>query len=95
MNMYLGKIKSLDAAKAECDRIKRLGKRVVFTNGCFDILHPGHTRYLCSNPSMQPKLNAIVSKDWGSVSYLQTAVLTYSTPAIPVIFVLPKNWETF
>jgi len=48
MNMYLSKIKSLDAAKAECDRIKGLGKRVVFTNGCFDILHPGHTRYLCS-----------------------------------------------
>ncbi|MBW1868662.1 MAG: adenylyltransferase/cytidyltransferase family protein, partial [Deltaproteobacteria bacterium] len=25
-----------------------MGKRVVFTNGCFDILHPGHTRYLYS-----------------------------------------------
>jgi D-beta-D-heptose 7-phosphate kinase/D-beta-D-heptose 1-phosphate adenosyltransferase len=24
------------------------GKRVVFTNGVFDILHPGHTRYLAS-----------------------------------------------
>jgi rfaE bifunctional protein nucleotidyltransferase chain/domain len=24
----------------------REGKRVVFTNGCFDILHPGHVRYL-------------------------------------------------
>jgi rfaE bifunctional protein nucleotidyltransferase chain/domain len=22
------------------------GKRVVFTNGCFDLLHPGHIRYL-------------------------------------------------
>ena len=22
------------------------GKRVVFTNGCFDLLHPGHVRYL-------------------------------------------------
>ena len=42
------KIKTLDAAIEECDRIKGLGKRVVFTNGCFDILHPGHTRYLYS-----------------------------------------------
>jgi rfaE bifunctional protein nucleotidyltransferase chain/domain len=32
------------AAFAEAQRA--LGKRVVFTNGVFDILHPGHTRYL-------------------------------------------------
>jgi D-beta-D-heptose 7-phosphate kinase/D-beta-D-heptose 1-phosphate adenosyltransferase len=25
---------------------KRNGKRVVFTNGCFDLLHPGHIRLL-------------------------------------------------
>jgi rfaE bifunctional protein nucleotidyltransferase chain/domain len=25
---------------------KRAGKRVVFTNGCYDILHPGHIRLL-------------------------------------------------
>lgn len=28
------------------DRLKRNGKRIVFTNGCFDILHVGHVRYL-------------------------------------------------
>jgi D-beta-D-heptose 7-phosphate kinase/D-beta-D-heptose 1-phosphate adenosyltransferase len=27
-------------------REKRNGKRVVFTNGCFDLLHPGHIRSL-------------------------------------------------
>jgi rfaE bifunctional protein nucleotidyltransferase chain/domain len=27
-------------------REKRNGKRVVFTNGCFDVLHPGHVRSL-------------------------------------------------
>jgi D-beta-D-heptose 7-phosphate kinase/D-beta-D-heptose 1-phosphate adenosyltransferase len=32
------------AAFAEAGRAQ--GKRVVFTNGVFDILHPGHTRYL-------------------------------------------------
>ena len=26
--------------------MKLAGKRVVFTNGCFDLLHPGHVRYL-------------------------------------------------
>ena len=27
-------------------RLKKEGRRVVFTNGCFDILHIGHIRYL-------------------------------------------------
>lgn len=26
--------------------LRRAGKRVVFTNGCFDLIHPGHVRYL-------------------------------------------------
>lgn len=28
------------------DNLKKEGKKVVFTNGCFDILHVGHLRYL-------------------------------------------------
>ena len=27
-------------------RLKKEGKKIVFTNGCFDILHPGHVDYL-------------------------------------------------
>ena len=27
-------------------RLRRAGKRIVFTNGCFDILHAGHAQYL-------------------------------------------------
>lgn len=30
----------------ERERLRREGKSVVFTNGCFDLLHPGHVRYL-------------------------------------------------
>ena len=29
-----------------CDELRRQGKKIVFTNGCFDILHAGHVRYL-------------------------------------------------
>src|SRR3972149_5784565 len=29
-------------------RLKQDGKRIVFTNGCFDIIHVGHIRYLKS-----------------------------------------------
>ena len=35
-----------DEAAAFADRARREGRRVVFTNGVFDILHPGHIRYL-------------------------------------------------
>jgi rfaE bifunctional protein nucleotidyltransferase chain/domain len=37
---------SLADGAAMAETLRRLGKRVVFTNGVFDILHPGHVRYL-------------------------------------------------
>lgn len=40
------KIKSRKALKALLARARKNGKRVVFTNGCFDLLHPGHVSYL-------------------------------------------------
>ncbi len=40
------KIISLNELSAEARRLRSAGKRVVATNGCFDILHVGHVRYL-------------------------------------------------
>ena len=37
---------TLDELILRFGREKRNGKRVVFTNGCFDLLHPGHIRSL-------------------------------------------------
>jgi len=48
MKSYLNKICTLEEAKKSCTALKNSGKRIVFTNGCFDILHPGHARYLSS-----------------------------------------------
>jgi rfaE bifunctional protein nucleotidyltransferase chain/domain len=39
-------ILTLDEAILQFGREKRNGRRVVFTNGCFDLLHPGHIRCL-------------------------------------------------
>ncbi|MBR2143372.1 D-glycero-beta-D-manno-heptose 1-phosphate adenylyltransferase [Anaerovibrio sp.] len=38
----------IDSAKIQefCQILRDGGQRVVFTNGCFDILHAGHVRYL-------------------------------------------------
>jgi rfaE bifunctional protein nucleotidyltransferase chain/domain len=41
-----GKILGKNAAQKKCRSIKRSGKKLVFTNGVFDILHPGHVDYL-------------------------------------------------
>lgn len=40
------KIASRTKLRAIVRRLQRAGRRVVFTNGCFDILHVGHVRYL-------------------------------------------------
>ena len=34
------------AAAREARRVQARGRKVVFTNGCFDLLHVGHVRYL-------------------------------------------------
>jgi D-glycero-beta-D-manno-heptose 1-phosphate adenylyltransferase len=40
------KILTLDQLAAESGRLRSESQRVVATNGCFDILHVGHVRYL-------------------------------------------------
>jgi len=40
------KIKSRSQLKDLLRHLRTEGCRIVFTNGCFDLLHPGHIRYL-------------------------------------------------
>ena len=40
------KLVDLPQAVARCERWRSLGRRVVFTNGCFDLLHAGHIHLL-------------------------------------------------
>lgn len=42
----VSKIKGWAATAEECQRRQRAGQKVVFTNGCFDLLHVGHVRLL-------------------------------------------------
>jgi rfaE bifunctional protein nucleotidyltransferase chain/domain len=44
----MNKIFSLKEIIEFREKVKLEGKRVVFTNGVFDILHRGHVEYLCS-----------------------------------------------
>jgi D-beta-D-heptose 7-phosphate kinase/D-beta-D-heptose 1-phosphate adenosyltransferase len=43
---HLGKIKALPDLLLRLEWQRSQGRLVVFTNGCFDLLHPGHVRYL-------------------------------------------------
>jgi rfaE bifunctional protein nucleotidyltransferase chain/domain len=40
------KIATVDALKEVCAEARRAGKSIAFANGCFDLLHVGHVRYL-------------------------------------------------
>jgi rfaE bifunctional protein nucleotidyltransferase chain/domain len=42
------KIKRIDELKTIVSQIQAEGRKVVFANGCFDLLHAGHIRYLQS-----------------------------------------------
>jgi len=59
----MGKFYERAALVAERRRWGREGKRVVFTNGCYDILHPGHIRLLESCRSMGDALILALNTD--------------------------------
>ena len=61
--MTTDKILPLARAYEAIDELKRRGKRVVFTNGCFDLLHPGHTRYLAEARKLGDALIVAVNSD--------------------------------
>jgi len=42
----MSKIKTLPALKKILAALRKQRKRIVFTNGCFDLLHKGHVEYL-------------------------------------------------
>lgn len=43
---YRDKIINLQEAVRRREKLGAAGLRFIFTNGCFDLLHPGHLRYL-------------------------------------------------
>ena len=42
----MNKLKRLDELIKVVEGLKKKGRKIVFTNGCFDLLHLGHIRYL-------------------------------------------------
>jgi D-beta-D-heptose 7-phosphate kinase/D-beta-D-heptose 1-phosphate adenosyltransferase len=57
------KIKTVQELRRLLAILRAAGEKVVFTNGCFDILHTGHTRYLEKSRSFGDVLVVAVNSD--------------------------------
>jgi D-beta-D-heptose 7-phosphate kinase/D-beta-D-heptose 1-phosphate adenosyltransferase len=73
----MSKITPRNELKSTVDRLKREGKKVVFTNGCFDILHAGHTRYLREARKLGDALILALNSD--------SSVRTIKGPMRPIV----------
>jgi rfaE bifunctional protein nucleotidyltransferase chain/domain len=65
------------AARAAVQAAKRRGERVVFTNGCFDLLHVGHVRSLEQAAGLGDRLIVAVNRD--------TSVRQLKGPSRPIV----------
>jgi len=57
------KIKLISELVTEIENLKKQGKSIVFTNGCFDILHKGHVDYLAKAADKGDVLIVAVNSD--------------------------------
>ncbi len=67
MSAALQKVESKIVSRLEAAKTiltwQAQGQQVVFTNGCFDLLHKGHIHYLCEAASLGQKLVLGVNSD--------------------------------
>jgi rfaE bifunctional protein nucleotidyltransferase chain/domain len=57
------KIKTVSELRPLIDILRSTGRKIVFTNGCFDLIHTGHTRYLAKARSFGDLLIVAVNSD--------------------------------
>jgi len=100
----MGRVCERNKLAKALSEIREQGKKIVFTNGCFDIIHAGHVRYLRQAKALGDYLIVGLNSD-GSVGGLKTG-----RPIVPeaeraevlsslemvdcvVIFDEPTPWE--
>lgn len=60
---YQNKIKSREKLVLIAQKLRQQGKKIIMTGGIFDILHPGHTRYLQKAKKLGDVLIVAVNSD--------------------------------
>jgi D-beta-D-heptose 7-phosphate kinase/D-beta-D-heptose 1-phosphate adenosyltransferase len=63
MKSRSSRVCSLDEAAQWAERLRQAGQRIVFTNGVFDLVHPGHVRYLRDARALGDALIVAVNSD--------------------------------
>ncbi|MGB9257268.1 MAG: adenylyltransferase/cytidyltransferase family protein [Candidatus Korobacteraceae bacterium] len=63
MNESTVKIFSRDALRKQVEEWRRAGQQIVLANGCFDLLHVGHVRYLRGAKALGGKLIVAMNSD--------------------------------
>lgn len=77
-------IMSLAQAKAWRDELAKAGKKLVITNGCFDLIHRGHAQYLHESRELGDALLILINSD--------NAVQKLKGPTRPIV---PEEHRTY
>ncbi len=75
--MKLDKCLTRETLQKEIKTLQAEGKKLVFTNGCFDLLHVGHVRYLSAARKLGDRLIVAVNSD--------QSVKTLKGPKRPIV----------
>jgi D-glycero-beta-D-manno-heptose 1-phosphate adenylyltransferase len=59
----MGEVLSLERMVSERERLREQNRKLVFTNGCFDLIHPGHIRVLREARSLGDVLLVAINSD--------------------------------
>lgn len=59
------KIKSIEDLKTITQQLRAAGRKIIFANGCFDLLHVGHIRYLQNARALGDALVLGINGDTG------------------------------
>ena len=78
MSDATSKVLTRDELRARAAEWKRAGERITLANGCFDLLHVGHIRYLQAAKDLGGKLVVAVNSD-----YSVRALKGISRPIMP------------
>ena len=94
-------IKTIDEITTLSSELKTRGKKIIFTNGCFDILHAGHVRYLETAKSYGDVLilglnsdrsvTALKGKDRPINTQLDRAYILAALEAVDYVAVFDEN----
>ena len=63
LNKLQNKIYTLDLLMDEINNWKKQNKKIVFTNGCFDLIHLGHVELLARSSDLGDKLIVAINSD--------------------------------